>query len=76
VHLVDDVNFEAALRRRVTNVVPQLAHVVDPAIARCVQLNNIEAVSNGDFAAIITFAARRYRRAVDAIEGFCQDARG
>ena len=75
VHLVDDVNFEAPLRRRVTDVVAQLSHVIDPTIARCVQLNDIEAVSARDLPTIIAFATWRHCRPVDAIERFCQDAR-
>ena len=75
VHLVDDVNFEAPLRRRVTDVVAQLPHIIDPAVARCVQLNDIETVSAGDLPAIIAFAARRHCRPVDAVERLCQDAR-
>ena len=55
VHLVDDVNFEAPLRRRVTDVVAQLPDVIDPAVARCVQLNDIETVSAGDLPAIVAY---------------------
>jgi len=77
VHFVDDINFETRFRRRVANVVAQLPHVIDPAIARCVQLNDIEAVSAGDFATIIAFATWRHcRPPLRAIERFRQDAGG
>src|SRR5262249_541186 len=44
VNLVDDVNLVATFRRRVANVVAQLAHVVYSTIACRVELENIEAI--------------------------------
>ncbi len=74
VNLVDDVNFEAPLRRHIADVVAQLAHVVDPAVARCVQLDDIETVSAGDLPAIIAFPTRPHSGPVDTIERFGQNA--
>ena len=70
VHLVDDVDFVTALRRRVAHVVAQLAHVIDAAVARSIDLDHIEAIAPSDLPAVIAFSAWRDRRAFSAIERF------
>src|SRR2546428_9323653 len=74
VHLVDDVDLETGLRRRVAHVVAQLAHVIDAAVARAVDLDYVEAVARGDLPAVIAYSARRDRRTFLAIERFRQNA--
>ena len=64
VHLVDDVNFEARLWPARNGRFAQLAHFLDPAVARGVHLKHIETVSAGDLPAIIAYAARRHCRPV------------
>ena len=75
VHFVDDVNFVATLGRCITNVVPQLAHLLDAVIARAIDLEHVEAVARGDFLAAIADAARIDRRPVNAVERLGQNAR-
>jgi len=75
VHLVDDVDLVTAFRRRVAHVVAQLAHVIDTAVARAIDLDHVEAVARGDLRAVIALSAWRDRRAVDAIERLCQNSR-
>ncbi len=76
VHFVDDVNFVATLGRRITNVVAQLAHLLDAVVARAIDLEDVEAVAGGDFLATVAFAAGRNGRAMNAVERLGQNARG
>ena len=74
--LVNDIDFVAALRWRVTHVVAQLAHLLDPVVAGAVNLENIKAVPGCDLLAVIAHATRSRGRPMDAIERLRQDARG
>ena len=75
VHLVDDVDLETGLRRRVAHVVAQLAHVINAPVARAIDLDYVEAVARGDLSAVIAYSAWRDRRAFHAIERFGQNSR-
>ena len=75
VHFVDDVDLEMPFARRVTDVVAQLAHLLDAVVARAVDLEHVEAVARRDFLAAVADAAGRDGRAVHAIERLRQDAR-
>src|SRR6266536_5842576 len=61
VHLVDDVDLETGLRRRVAHVVAQLAHVINAAVTRAIDLDYVEAVARGDLSAVIAYSAWRDR---------------
>ena len=58
VHFVDQVDLEAAARRRVLRVVDQLAHVVDAGVAGGVDLEQIDEAARVDLAARTALAAR------------------
>ncbi len=75
-HLVDDVDFQARLRRCIAHVVAQLADIINAAVACAVDFDHVEAVAPCNLTAIVAFAARRNRRAFNAIERFRQDPRG
>jgi len=68
VHFVDDVDLETGLRRRVAHVVAQLAHVINAAVARAIDLDYVEAVAPGDLQAVVAFSTWRDSRAFDAVE--------
>ena len=76
VHLVDDVDFVARLRRRVAHVFAKLAHLFDAIVARAVDLEHVETVAGGDFAAVVARVVRGHGRSVHAIERFGQDPCG
>ncbi len=76
VHFVDEINFVTTLRRRITNVLAQLAHVLDAIVAGAIDLDHVEAVAAGDLAAIVALSAWRDGRSFEAIEGFGQNTRG
>jgi hypothetical protein len=48
VGLVEDVDLEAALDRLQDHVLPDLADVVDPALARRIHLDDVERGAGGD----------------------------
>ena len=74
-HLVDEVDFVTPLGRRISDVLAQLAHVLDTVVACAIDFDHIEAVAAGDLAAIIAHAAWRNRRTFDAVERLCQNSR-
>ena len=73
VDFVDDINFEMPFARGVTDVVPQFAHLFDAVVARAINLEHIQAVAGRDFLAAVANAARRYRRAIYAVERLRQN---
>jgi hypothetical protein len=48
VHFVNDVDFIASLSRCEVDLVAQIADLVDAAIGRCVELDQIEQAPSGD----------------------------
>ena len=74
-HFVDQVNFVTAFRRRITNVVTQLAHIVDAVVAGAIDFNHVKTVARSNLAAVIANAAWRDGRSFYAVERFCQNAR-
>ena len=76
VHFVDHVDFVFPLDRRITNVVAQLAHLLDAVVARAVDLEHVETVAPGDLLAAVANAARRDGRPVNAVERLGENARG
>ena len=75
VRFVDDEDLVAVARRTIADVLPQLAHLIDAAIRRRVDLDHVHAVSRGDLLAARAFAAGVGRRALDAIQAAGDDAR-
>ena len=76
VHFVDHVDFVLSLDRRITNVVAQLAHLLDAVVARAVDLEHIETVAARDFLTAVAHPAWSNGRPVNAVERFSQNARG
>ena len=74
VRLVEDVDLVAALRRLEDDVVPDLADVVDPALARGVHLDHVERRPGRDRDAGVARAVGRDGRAVRAVERLGEDA--
>src|SRR5262249_50763533 len=68
VYFVDDVDFVTALRRRVRHVVAQLAHIINAAVARAIDLDYVEAVACGYLLAVVTLSAGRNCWTLSAIE--------
>ncbi len=69
------INLVTTFRRRVTDIVAKLAHILDAVIAGAINLDDVEAVSGGDFATIIAHAAWRRRWTVHAIQCLSENAR-
>src|SRR5207247_8873517 len=76
VHFVDEINFVTTLRRRITNVLAQLAHVLDAIVAGAIDLDHVEAVASGDLAAIVALSAWRDGGSFEALDAFGQHTRG
>ena len=74
-HFVDDINFVARLRWRVTDVFAELTHLFDSVIAGSIDLENVEAVTGRNLAAIIAGAVRINRRPFYTVERFGQNSR-
>ena len=73
VHLVDDVHFEAATRRRVRRGIAQLAHLLDAVVARAVNFQNVQRAAFGDLNAALVVVLKVHRRAVSGVEAFGKD---
>ncbi len=72
---VDDENLVAVACRPVADVLAQLAHFVDAAIGRRVNLDHIWRVAARDFQTTGAHPAGRRRRAVDAVQAASQNTR-
>ena len=72
-HLVDDVNFEAATRRRVRRGIAQLAHLLHAVVARAVNFQNIQRAALGDLDATLVVVFEIHRRAIGRVEAFGED---
>ncbi len=75
VDFVDDVHLEAPAGRRIQRAFQQLAHVVHLRVGRRVQFDQVDKTPAVDFRAGAAHAARRGGDAVNAIQGFGEDAR-
>ena len=75
VHLVDDVDFVAALGGREFHRLAQAADLVDAAVRRRVDLEDVHRGAVGDLAAVVAGAARLWRRPVLAVERHGEDLR-
>ncbi|APH02384.1 hypothetical protein ASJ30_13305 [Janibacter indicus] len=77
VRLVDDVDLVAALRRTEGGPLAQVAGVVDTAVARRVDLDDVDGAraTTGQGGARVAFAARGRGGALLAVEAACKDAR-
>ena len=74
--LVDDVDLLAALHRRGRRLLAQLAGVLDAAVARRVDLDDVEVGALADRHALLARAARLGRRPLLAVDHLREDARG
>ena len=72
-HLVNYLVLEFPFARRVTDVVPQLAHLLDAVVAGAIDLQNVETVAAGNFLAAVADTARSDCRPIHAIQRFRQD---
>ena len=76
VDFVDDVDLVPRAAGPDGDVLPQLANLVDAAVAGAVDLQHVDIVAGGDAQADVALVARRRRRAVLAVERLGQDAGG
>src|SRR5438067_2122228 len=72
--LVDDEYLVAVARGPVPDIFPQLAHFIDAAIGRRVDLDNVRGAARGDLHAARTDPARPIRRPIDAVQAARQNA--
>jgi len=72
VDFVDDVDLVAVPARRVLDVLPQLPDLVDAAVGRPVDLEDVHGGAVGDLLAGGALVARTARRALPAVEGLGQ----
>ena len=73
--LIDDEHLISIARRTIADVVPQLAHFIDPAIRGRVDFDGVRSVAQRDFDAAGTYAAGRGRGPLQAVQAAGQDAR-
>src|SRR5438046_2032597 len=73
--LINDEDFVSVARGPVTNIVPDLAHLVDAPVRGGINLDYVDGIALGDLEATRTHAARRYRRAIDTVQTSCQNPR-
>jgi hypothetical protein len=74
--LVDDVHLLAPLHRRGGRLFPEITRVVDAAVARRVDLDDVEVLSLADPDALLAHAARLRGRTLLAVDHLGQDPRG
>ena len=74
VRFVEDHDLGAGSRGRITHHLAQLADLVDAAVRGCVDLNDVERSSYGNFLARIAYAARLGRRSLHAVQCFCENS--
>ena len=74
-HLVDDIHLITALDRRKRNLLLQLLNLVNAAVGRSVNLQNIHRGSGGNPLAIMTMTARLCRRPLLTVQRLCQNTR-
>ena len=76
VHLVDDVDFEARSARAKRCIASQLTNIVDPRIARGVDLDHIDVLTLGhQYTGVALTAGRgRWRVVAQTVERFGQDS--
>jgi hypothetical protein len=76
VHLVDDVDLELPLRRRVTHRFAQLTHLVDAIVGCAVNFDHVEMRSLGDRLAGRILDVEIRVGSIRAIQRFGEDSRG
>ena len=74
-HLVDDVDLEPPLRRRVAHGLAQLAHLLDAVVRGAVNLDHVEAGAVGDGLADGIFRIKVRLGSGAAVEGLGEDPR-
>jgi len=74
-HLINDVDFKAALGRLIPDVLDNLSNLVDAAIRGAVDLVNIEWTPSRDLGAMAALVAGIRGGAALAIQGLRQDSR-
>ena len=74
-HLVYDIYLIARPRRTILYVLPNLAHFIDAAITGAIDFENVLIIAAGDGFAVVALIARRWRWAVNAIQGLRENAR-
>src|SRR5262249_49394375 len=75
VDFVNDVDLVARPAGPILHIAPNLAHLIDAAIAGPVDLEHVYILAGCDTQAAVAGIARRRGRSVDAIERLCEDAR-
>lgn len=75
VHFVDQVDLEAAARRRVLDVIQQIAGIFHLGSGSGVDLDQIDEAPLLDLAAVVALAARRGGDAGFTVQAFGQQAR-
>jgi len=75
VHFIDDVDLVLETRRRIPHAFPEISDVVDPAIARSVDLDDIERPPCRDLLTGRSISARLLGSPFFAIEGLGEDPR-
>ena len=76
VDFVDDVDLESRPAGPHVDVLPQLADLVDAAVAGPVDLQHVHVVARADALADVALVAGDGRRALDAVQGLGQDPGG
>ena len=74
-HLVDDIHLITALDRRKRNLLLQLLDLVNTAVGRSVNLQNIHRGAGGNPLAIMTMTAGLGRRPLLTVQRLCQNTR-
>jgi len=73
---IDDEDLELVARGTVTDIIAQLAYIIDPTGRGRIDFQHIHAISGGDLAASGTLAAGLARFAFVAVERLCENSRG
>ena len=75
-HFVDQINFVASLRRRVSNILAELADIFDTVVAGAVDLDHVETIAGSNLQAVMAFATWGDGRSFHAIERLRETPRG
>ncbi len=75
VHFVDDIDAPFSVGRQVADILPEGTDIIHPGIGGGVDFQHVERAPAGDLLAGGTFATRRFRGAVDAVDRFGQNPR-
>jgi len=76
VHFIDDVNLEARPTGADVDIAPQLANLINPAIARTVEFQNVDIFATGNREADIALVAGVGSGPLLAVEAFRKDSGG